>query len=416
MRIEPAAGDSLNRVHLSTSNSDSFPKRRTVSRAFFISLFCIICFLCSLRKRWGLHYSSKQHQSSAVIFAATCRKTKSGVDVVVSGCRSQNVQGTLALLGPLALSIDNVHIYLKCGSVKLHEAYFTSPESQCLGTTVVSTSLVNAGREGHTFLYHILRHWETLAEYTVFLQDSPEEHFFPGLTVADYLSPRIFFPLSAQLMFVGEMTLHRMRDGFEGIHRCHSPRLVDKAYWTAQNQASKMTLSQPGGRWGNSTAYFPHLGEIVPGIIMHKARSYNCNKEVAFGGIGPWECNWVPMMFPWLRFSDASNSTVSDIAKGWSYIFETPLPDLLYYAVGSQFTLPRDIIHSVPASRYERALSYLSGEEKPFIYHVELFFWYIFNLDKFHDATNLQQLRPFACTKLEEGDSDCGADYRLTTS
>jgi hypothetical protein len=36
--------------------------------------------------------------------------------------------------------------------------------------------LPNVGREAHTYLHHIVSHWENLAEYTIFLQGWPFDH------------------------------------------------------------------------------------------------------------------------------------------------------------------------------------------------------------------------------------------------
>jgi len=37
-------------------------------------------------------------------------------------------------------------------------------------------TLPNVGREGHTYLHHILQHYDCLADYTVFLQGYPFDH------------------------------------------------------------------------------------------------------------------------------------------------------------------------------------------------------------------------------------------------
>jgi hypothetical protein len=38
--------------------------------------------------------------------------------------------------------------------------------------------LRNEGREGHTYLHHILRHWDDLADVTIFLPGSAHAHFY----------------------------------------------------------------------------------------------------------------------------------------------------------------------------------------------------------------------------------------------
>jgi hypothetical protein len=45
------------------------------------------------------------------------------------------------------------------------------------GKSIPSTiSLPNVGREGHTYIYHILSNFENLDDYTVFLQGNPFDH------------------------------------------------------------------------------------------------------------------------------------------------------------------------------------------------------------------------------------------------
>ena len=40
----------------------------------------------------------------------------------------------------------------------------------------LSITLPNVGREGHTYLYHIIHNYDTLSEYTMFLQGNPFDH------------------------------------------------------------------------------------------------------------------------------------------------------------------------------------------------------------------------------------------------
>jgi len=44
------------------------------------------------------------------------------------------------------------------------------------GSIPNTISLPNVGREGHTYIYHILSNYENLDEYTVFLQGNPFDH------------------------------------------------------------------------------------------------------------------------------------------------------------------------------------------------------------------------------------------------
>jgi hypothetical protein len=62
------------------------------------------------------------------------------------------------------LSQDDVLIYDKSG------------EPCVLPAVLPTVSLPNVGREGHTYAYHILTHYDTLDDYTVFLQGYPFDH------------------------------------------------------------------------------------------------------------------------------------------------------------------------------------------------------------------------------------------------
>ena len=50
------------------------------------------------------------------------------------------------------------------------------PFVQCGGDIV---RLANAGRESHVYLQHINRHYEDLAEHTLFSQDEPNTYLLP---------------------------------------------------------------------------------------------------------------------------------------------------------------------------------------------------------------------------------------------
>ena len=43
-------------------------------------------------------------------------------------------------------------------------------------TTTNVTTLPNVGREGHTYLHHIINNYDTLSDYTMFLQGNPFDH------------------------------------------------------------------------------------------------------------------------------------------------------------------------------------------------------------------------------------------------
>ncbi|KAF2869135.1 hypothetical protein BDV95DRAFT_112948 [Massariosphaeria phaeospora] len=81
-----------------------------------------------------------------------------------------------------SLSDSKVHIYIKDDEADSEKI------KQLTGADKV-TSLPNIGREGETYLYHILHEWDNLAKHTVFLQadvHNPRE-FYPR--IQDYFDP-----------------------------------------------------------------------------------------------------------------------------------------------------------------------------------------------------------------------------------
>jgi hypothetical protein len=65
-------------------------------------------------------------------------------------------------------------------------------------------SLPNLGREGHTYMYHILSNYNNLDEYTVFLQGNPFDHsrdLFSKLKEFEELQDKPdFFPLCHEIL------------------------------------------------------------------------------------------------------------------------------------------------------------------------------------------------------------------------
>jgi hypothetical protein len=43
-------------------------------------------------------------------------------------------------------------------------------------TNTTTIPLPNVGREGHTYLHHIINHYDNLSDYTMFLQGNPFDH------------------------------------------------------------------------------------------------------------------------------------------------------------------------------------------------------------------------------------------------
>lgn len=98
--------------------------------------------------------------------------------------------------------IDNVLIYDKSG------ASYVSP---AVSPTI---SLPNVGREGHTYAYHILTQYDTLDDYTVFLQGYPFDHSPQLETQLREIRHRIEQGTQPDFQYVSQRVL------FSNLERC----------------------------------------------------------------------------------------------------------------------------------------------------------------------------------------------------
>eukprot|EP01065_Artemidia_motanka_P033169 TRINITY_DN40131_c0_g1_i1.p1 TRINITY_DN40131_c0_g1~~TRINITY_DN40131_c0_g1_i1.p1 ORF type:complete len:473 (+),score=130.10 TRINITY_DN40131_c0_g1_i1:79-1497(+) len=108
-------------------------------------------------------------------------RLRPAIEVVVS-----RHSGNLSWAADVDGVCDVMTVYDKSGAA--------TPPAACRNAP--TTPLPNYGREGHSFLHHILSRWESLAEWTVFTQDDPlphAPHFVPLLRTflwdASYFRP-----------------------------------------------------------------------------------------------------------------------------------------------------------------------------------------------------------------------------------
>jgi hypothetical protein len=97
-----------------------------------------------------------------------------------------------------ANGIDDVLIYDKSGA-------------PCISPIV---SLPNVGREGHTYAYHIMTHYDTLDDYTVFLQGYPFDHSPQLETQLREIRDRIAQGTQLDFQYVSQRVL------FSNLERC----------------------------------------------------------------------------------------------------------------------------------------------------------------------------------------------------
>jgi hypothetical protein len=94
------------------------------------------------------------------------RPDDGSLDLIVSHCR-EDLQWLTKWT--TALNVRNVHVYEKCGQDA------SALQLSRLGQLHVTT-LPNVGREGHTWLHHILRKDILFADWNVFVQGRTESH------------------------------------------------------------------------------------------------------------------------------------------------------------------------------------------------------------------------------------------------
>jgi len=75
-------------------------------------------------------------------------------------------------------------------------------------------SLANVGREGHTYAYHILTHYDTLDDFTVFLQGYPFDHSPQLETQLREIRDRIAQGTQPDFQYVSKRVL------FSNLERC----------------------------------------------------------------------------------------------------------------------------------------------------------------------------------------------------
>ena len=75
-------------------------------------------------------------------------------------------------------------------------------------------SLLNVGREGHTYAYHILTHYDTLDDYTLFLQGYPFDHSPQLETQLHEIHDRIAQGTQPDFQYVSQRVL------FSNLERC----------------------------------------------------------------------------------------------------------------------------------------------------------------------------------------------------
>jgi hypothetical protein len=314
-------------------------------------------------------------------------------DVVISVCRDE-IDDIIKQLTQIKRS-RNIFLYSKCNFTKYNDLLQSYTFSN-----IFLIELPNLGREGHTYLYHIL-HYPAVAKYTIFLQGTPKEHLFPGHNLSSFFideydqKTKTYLPISGQLILYNSVHFHRIRDGFESRYFCHTGRLKHRDYdWSMVNVERRTALQSPRCFWGNENIY--------------KWDTSKCSKysrDIAFTGGGPYQCNLVPLIMPWLSLKqDHQLSVRNSLEITWNIIIpDLPLPHILYYSLGGQFTLSKDVITDPQLRQsYQKAFDLLSQSDNPVEgFHMELFWGYLFRIKSILHYNIGSKVNIFDCTSFQ---------------
>jgi hypothetical protein len=210
--------------------------------------------------------------------------------------------------------------------------------------------LDNVGREGHTYLYHIVKNYDKLAEWTVFSQaGKPTEgykghrlgggHMMPGVTFADYLL----------------QTNQTDRDGafFVFTFRMHLPTLA--------HSLRDQYVAMPGG--ASSTG---------------PASELTCPAKHSQDEWGSWwDIGWF-REYLGARCGVPASQMGSLFQSFWEKQVQAPRPDfdIVYFAQGARFAASRARIHQRPKSYYEDLLQLVSSENDPCANYLNEWSWH----------------------------------------
>lgn len=221
--------------------------------------------------------------------------------------------------------------------------------------------LPNVGRESHTYLSHIIYNWDTLNEYTVFMQGGDighgqeQPHMFEGITVDTYVKAKDnFFMLLSGCQDTSVSMKHWIREGYQGEPEWFGV-MMHKSKYMSINHARIDALKQERGFWKNEVDTTP----IV--ITPHGVLTYPDDT-----GASVVSFHWCPTF-------------ASRFATFFVDIFNAPCPRYVYYSQGAQFKVHRDVIKRRPIEFYKKLLTYVEHSTNPHEgYFCELIWWYIF--------------------------------------
>ena len=248
--------------------------------------------------------------------------------------------------------------------------------------------LPNVGRESHTILHHLSDRYDTLADWTVFMQGDPFDHMPPGIDVDTYVNASTsgratFFPLTA-VTLVPYFRGLAFRTGYAPYPPLSGELVGAPGAWARQNTARLPLMLQPLGLWSGEGEY------SLPSHGRHAGHADAfVNQSVIAVPLRAVDAGLRVLQQP-LHWIDDRQKAQGDpgIVAFWRRFAAGELgsehpPSRLYHVQGAQFALSAEAIRRRPKAWYRAMLEELSqrGPDPVASYYCELLWWYLLDED-----------------------------------
>jgi len=210
-------------------------------------------------------------------------------------------------------------------------------------STATAVHLPNVGRESHTYLHHIVKHYQGLADWTVFTQGmAPSFGYHTGETFSGHLSDNVTF----EDYLVPPATGARDASYFVISAACQLPSGI---------QSTRVGILLPN--FQNAT------NDICPA-----------------GGADGWTSWWFEPNHPHHKAGQAMLSFYHKQVAGTA---NDGRPLTLGFAQGARFAVSRERIHRRPLEYYQKLLAAVSGEENPLVgFYLEAMWYDVFHPER----------------------------------
>lgn len=184
----PLATDGIKHLESSIDSPedhDTGAQRRWPRARIVFLIIATMAWLLFLTKNFSVPFP---HPNEPKLRLDTSNSSTSAIDIVMSIYRepTSHITSTLSLLTSIpsiGSAFPRLILYTKDPSTNL-----TLLQQQNNATKVIK--LPNVGREGHTYLHHIISSWDDLAAQTFFLQASVHNPREFAARVGDYYTPQ----------------------------------------------------------------------------------------------------------------------------------------------------------------------------------------------------------------------------------